>query len=79
MSTRSQRPGAGRSRRYAHRVSEPGDAPAEAPLEESPGDVTVGAFLDVDPPPPEQSLVREPSERPPSLWARIMRALRGRS
>jgi hypothetical protein len=60
-------------------MTEPGDAPPEPPQEESPGDVTVGAFLDVDPPPEERSLVREPSEPPPSLWARLMRALRGRS
>jgi hypothetical protein len=60
-------------------MSEPLEAPSEPPTEDSPGDVTVGAFLDTDPPPEEQSLVREPSERPPSLWARIMRALRGTS
>ena len=66
-------------RRYAQRVSEPGDAPPEVPADEVGDDVTVGAWLDVDAPAEEQSLVREPSERQPGLWARIMRALRGGS
>ena len=69
----------GRARRYAQRVSEPGDAPAEVPPEEAADDVTVGAWLDVDQPPEQQSLVREPPEQQPGLWARIMRALRGAS
>ena len=60
-------------------MSEPGDAPQEVPAEEAADDVTVGAWLDVDQPAEEQSLVREPSEQQPGLWARIMRALRGGS
>jgi hypothetical protein len=79
MPTHLRPGGGGRSWRYPERVTEPGDAPPEAPQEESPDDVTVGAWLDVDPPPEEQSLVREPSEQQPGLWARIVRALRGRS
>ena len=69
----------GRARRYARRVSEPGDAPPEVSADEVADDVTVGAWLDVDPPAEEQSLVREPSEQQPGLWARIVRALRGAS
>jgi len=60
-------------------VSEPGDAPPEVPADEVADDVTVGAWLDLDPPAEEQSLVCEPSEQQPGLWARIMRALRGAS
>jgi hypothetical protein len=59
---------------YTRRVSE-----TELPPEEAPDDVTVGAWLDVDAPAPEQSTVMpEPSQtQQPGLFARIMRALRG--
>ena len=53
----------------------------EQPPEEAAGDVTVGAWLDVDEPTPERpSIVPEPAqERRPGICARIMRALRGGS
>jgi hypothetical protein len=60
-------------------VSEPGDVPQEVPAEQAGEEVTVGAWLDLDAPPQERSLVGEPSEQQPGLWARIMRALRGGS
>jgi len=59
-------------------VSDPGEPPPEPPPEEAGDDVTVGAWLDVDPPPQQQSIVPERSEQP-GLWARIMGALRGGS
>jgi hypothetical protein len=54
---------------------------SEPPPEEAADDVTVGAWLDVDSPAPEQpSLVPESSQtQKRGLCARIMRALRGGS
>jgi hypothetical protein len=50
----------------------------EPPPEEAADDVTVGAWLDVDAPAPEQSVVPESSQtQKPGLFARIMGALRG--
>jgi hypothetical protein len=40
-------------------------------------EITVGEWLDEDPPPPEQALSPEPAPARPGLWARLTRALRG--
>ncbi len=57
-------------------MTEPGQDPPDSIADE----LTVDEWLDVDRPSSEQpSLVPEPSEPPPSLWARLMRALRGSS
>jgi len=59
-------------------VTEPGQGPPE----EAADDVTVGAWLDIEPPSSQEpSLVPEPSEpsERPGLWARVVRALRGAS
>jgi hypothetical protein len=56
-------------------VSEP-----ESPADNSADDATVGAWLDVDPPPDVDptAIVRDPVESP-SLWDRIKRALAAKS
>jgi hypothetical protein len=62
-------------------MSEPGDQPPE----QAAGDVTVGAWADLDQDrssqdqPDRSDVVLEPTAEPPSLWARIIAALRGRS
>jgi hypothetical protein len=52
----------------------------EQPPEQAADDVTVGAWLDTDPPAAVDptSVVREPVETP-GLWARLKRALSAKS
>ncbi|HEY1777130.1 MAG TPA: hypothetical protein VGG41_13305 [Solirubrobacteraceae bacterium] len=66
-------------------MSEPDQMPSEPdqdpPPSEASDDVTVGAWLDTDQAPytglPEGDVVLDPAPARPSLWARLMRALRG--
>jgi hypothetical protein len=63
-------------------MSEPG----EQRPEEAAGDITVGAWADLDQDrssqdgePDRDDVLLEPAARPPSLWARVVAALRGGS
>jgi hypothetical protein len=63
-------------------MSEPGEQPPGKAAD----DITVGAWADLDQDrssqdgePDRDDVVFEPAVKPPSLWARIMAALRGGS
>ncbi len=59
--------------------------PEEQPPEEAADDITVGAWADLDQDrssqdqPDRDDVLLEPAVEPPSLWARLVAALRGGS